>query len=203
MDKILNIFSSEKINSIDDYNMFMHTKAYLNKKTGSINHYFKDEIDKIRKIAEVSGYKDFNQFIKHRKKWHELERKIPLSYLEKIGVKIKVLKFTVELDIENYLNTIKIPRYPEYFTVRMMPAFYQSKKFKNQLLTEKEAVEIVKEFSEENNKICWINYHSVKTITIFPEGRVDEIYYKPGIKIKSDYVIPTTAGKDIGKVKIL
>lgn len=202
MNKTIDVLSAKKYNIIKDYVMFSHTKNYLLQKSGPINYFFKNQVDEIRKIAKVSGYKDFNQFIKHRKKWHELERKIPLPYLEKIGAEIEVLKFTVQLDIKNYIKTLEIPRYPEHFTVRMMPAFYQSRKF-DQLLTEKEAIEFVKKFSNKNDKICWINYHTVKTITVFPEGRVDEIYYKPGIKIKSDYVIPTTAGKDIGKVKIL
>lgn len=204
MSKKINIFSANKINQVEDYERFAHTKAYLRKKSGPVNYYFKNQIDELKSLAIISGYKpeNVNKFIEHRKEWHQLERKIPLAYLKAISAKINVINFTLELDIENFEKALDLAKNPKYFTVRMNSFYYQSKKF-NKPLNEKEAIEFLKKYSNKEGFICFINYPAIKTITVFPSGKVDHIYYKPGLEREGDFLVPTLSGKGIGRVAIM
>ena len=203
MSKEINILSADKTNKLEGYNRFSHTKDYLKQKTDlPIDHYYKNQTDEINLLAEKCGYSKFNRFLEYRKDWHQLERKIPLTYLNEIEVELKTLEFTAELDLAEYKKVLEIKRIPKYYTIRMHPAFYKTEVFKD-LFTEEEAIEYVKEYAIKEERICFIQYPSIKTITIHPDGKVDEIYHEPGIHITDKYLIPTVAGKDIGKVRLL
>jgi len=110
---------------VEDYVRFYQTKVYLYQKSGKLI-YYKNNLPEIRKLAEKAGYKDLNSFLKHREEWHELKRKIPLSYLEALGVDLKVVQFTVELDVEEYEQAIQLPLYPRCGIARLIPAAYCS-----------------------------------------------------------------------------
>ena len=71
--------SAGYINRVEDYERFRNTKAYIKKKAGNVNSYFKNKTEEIQQLAELCGYNDFNKFIKHRKQWIELERRFLLS----------------------------------------------------------------------------------------------------------------------------
>ncbi|MFW6271274.1 MAG: hypothetical protein ACOC4G_14550 [Bacillota bacterium] len=191
-------FSAREINEVDDYERFFHTKAYLKKKSGKLT-FFKDETDKIHELAEKSGYKKFNKFVEHRKEWHQMKSKIPRAYLKTIGVKLKVLKFTIELDQKEFEEVLEIPLYPQYATVRLHAAFYQSYSLPPDT-SEKEAVQIMKEYAEKEERYCYINYPDIKTIGFRPDGSIYRIYYKPDIEITREYVFPTEGGERIGKI---
>ena len=192
-------FSARKINKVEEYDRFHHTKAYLKKKSGKLT-FFKDEKDKIWDLAEKSGYKKFNKFVEHRKEWHQMERKIPRGYLDAIDVKLKVLKFTLELDQEEYAKALEISLYPDYATVRISAVQYNSYKFPPDT-SEEEAIEILKKYAKKEERRCFINYPDIKTIGFRPDGSVYKLYYKPDIDITNEYVIPTEGGERIGKVK--
>lgn len=197
MSKEIPWLSARDINKIEDYDRFHNTKAYLKKKSGKLV-YFKDQTDEIMELAEKCGYKKFNKFIEHRKEWHRLIRKIPLSYLEQIGAKLDVIEFTVEVDQEEFEKALELPFYPEYATVRMMPSVYQSIKLPADL-TEEEAIEYLKDYSSKEERICWIKLKDIKTIWVYPNGNVNTSYYKPDYEIENDYLTPTLSGRKIGK----
>ncbi|MFW6230081.1 MAG: hypothetical protein ACOC4L_03770 [Halanaerobium sp.] len=196
--KEIPFLSAKEINDIRNYERFYHTRAYLRKKSGRLT-FFKDEKDQIEQLAENSGYKKFNKFIEHRKEWHQMKRKIPRKYIKAIGAKIRVLKFTVELDREEYEKVLQIPLYPEYATVRYHPGFYKSYKFPPET-TEEEAVEIMKEYAQKEDKLCFINYPGIKTVGFKPDGDVYRIYNRPDIDVTKEYIIPADGGERIGKV---
>jgi hypothetical protein len=74
MGKTISFLSARNINEVEDYTPFYHSKIYLKQKSGSLK-YFKNQIPQIKKIADKVGYKDFNQFVKHRKLWHAVNVK--------------------------------------------------------------------------------------------------------------------------------
>ena len=197
MSKEIPWLSASDINKIEDYDRFHNTKAYLKKKSGKLV-YFKDQTDEIMELAEKCGYKKFNKFVEHRKEWHGLIRKIPLSYLEQIGAKLDVIDFTVEVDQEEFKKALELPFYPEYATVRMMPSVYQSIKLPADL-TEEEAIEYLKDYSSKEERICWIKLKDIKTIWVYPNRNVNTSYYKPDYEIENDYLTPTLSGRKIGK----
>lgn len=171
---------------------------YLKKKAGKLT-FFKDQVDEIKELAVKSGYNKFNKFVEHRKEFHKMKRKIPLGYLEAIDAELEVIKFTIELDKKEYEEALEIPLFPKYFTVKMMSAFYRSIKLPG-YFSEEEAIEFIREYANKENKICWINYPKIKTITAFPNGNVSKIYYTPDITINNEYIIPKLGGEEIGKV---
>lgn len=197
MDKKIPFLSARIINKTEDYQPFYHSKAYLNKKVGSLT-YFKDQIPQLKKIAEQVGYKDFNQFIKHRKLWHNFKKKIPISYLEAIGIKLEVLKFTVELDQKEYQKALEIPLYPESYIIQTRPIPHS--KALPPDTPEAKAEELVRKEAVIENISCVIYYPSLKLIFIDTDGSVTTAYYMPDIKIDGKYVIPAKSGKDVGKI---
>jgi len=199
MDKNNPFLSPRTINKTEDYQPFYHSKAYLNKKVGSLT-YFKDQIPQLRKITEKVGYKDFNQFIKHRKLWHNFKKKIPISYLEEIGVKLDVLKFTVELDQNDYQKALETPLYPASYIIQTRPIPLTKKLPEN--IPEAEAVELVRKEAILKNKSCVIYYPFLKTIFIDCDGSVTTAYYQPEIKIEGGYVIPGQSNNFIGEVSL-
>ena len=198
MSKEIPQFSARNMNKIDDYERFYNTKAYLKKKSGELT-FFKDETDKIMKLAKKSGYTKFNKFVEHRKEWHKMKRKIPLKYLMAIGVKLNVLDFTIELDKKEYEAVLKLPRFPEFATIRMHPAYYKNKKLPENI-SEKEAIEIMREYALKEEKRCFINYPNIKMIGFRPDGSYYEIFYEPDIEIDEEYIYPTQGGEKVGKI---
>lgn len=198
--KEIPFLSVNEINSVEDYERFYHVKAYLKQKSGALT-YFKDEVDDLKELAGQSGYKKFNKFIEHRKEWHEFTRRIPLSYLEAIDVKLDVLQFTVELDKKDFEKALKLRLHPEYFMINYSP-IPLSKSFPPDT-SEEEAVNILREYCREKEKLCLINYPALKTIGVRPDGSVFTIYYEPEIKLTKDHVIPVKSGKSIGKTYLI
>jgi hypothetical protein len=197
--KTIPYLSARDINKVEDYTPFYHSKIYLKQKSGSLK-YFEDQIPQIKKIAEKVGYKDFNQFIKHRKLWHEFQKKIPLIYLEAIGVKLDVLKFTIELDQNDYQKTLEIPLYPKSFIIQTRPFPLTKRLPKN--ISEDKAIELIRKEAILNNKSCVINYPFLKKILIDSDGSLKTAYYQPDIKIEGGYVIPSKINCYTGNISL-
>ena len=136
MGKVIPQFSIRNINKIDDYERFYHSKAYLKKK---------------------SGYTKFNKFVEHRKEWHEMKRKIPIKYLEAIGVKLNVLKFTIELDQKEFKEVLKIDFKPRYAAIKFNPMAYETYEFPPDTY-EKKAIEIMREYAKKEEREGIITY---------------------------------------------
>ena len=187
--------SITEINKVDQYERFFHSKAYLNKKLVRIK-IIKNKRDQIKQLAEKSGYNHINNFVKHRKEWHQMNGDIPRKYLKAIGVKVKVLRFTVELDQTDYDMILQLPLYPEFGIIRMDSNNYRYYKFPPET-TEKEAIDRLREYAQKINKQCFINFPHIKTIIFRTDGTVYKIYYNPDIDITSDYVIPSKSGDRI------
>ncbi len=200
MGKTLPYLSSRNINKVEDYIPFYNSKVYLEQKSGSLK-YFENQIPQIKKIAEKVGYKDFNQFINYRKLWHEFKKKIPISYLEAIGVKLDVLEFTIELDQNDYQKTLEIPLYPNSYIIQTKPFSLTKRLPKN--ISEAEAIELIRKESILQNTSCVINYSFLKRILIESNGSVKTIYYHPDIKIEGEYVIPTKINDYTGNISLL
>ena len=199
--KEIPFFSVRDINVIEDYERFYHTRAYLLKKSGKLR-YKRKELPKLKIIAEKSGYKKFNKFIRHREEWHELTRKIPLAYLQAIKAKLDVIKFTVGLDKKEYEELLKIPIYPKFATEKMMSVVYRTIELPPGT-DEKEAIELMRDYSSRKKRLCWIKINNIKTIFFFPDGNYKIDSYKPGIKITKKHLIPTAFGRGIGKVYVI
>jgi len=192
-------FSAKDINKLEDYERFRNLKSYLLQKAGSINRAYVEK-EEIWKLAGAVGYSKYNKFLNHREQWHELVRKIPVSYLDIIGVDYDVLDFTVELDQKDYQSALQIPLYPKGFIVRHMSCFYRTVEFLPDT-PENQAIEIVQEYARKEGKKCAINYADIKTILVGTEGQVNTCYYEPNINFVGGYMIASSDGQTFATVR--
>lgn len=112
-------FSARIINTIEDYVQFYHTSSYIAQKSDAYG-YLENNREKVIELMSLCGYKKLEKFCCHRNMWNSLDRRIPRLYLETIGVNLKVLKFAVEVDKQEYESALKIPRSPKGGTIRYM-----------------------------------------------------------------------------------
>lgn len=188
------VFTPVKINSIKDYKRLRNTKAYIRHRSSGI--------ESTEELMKKSGYANLNKFKKHRKEFENLERNIPLAYLDAIGVNYATLKFCGELDQEEFDIARGIEDlHPQFAMVRLMTTIYSNIEFPEGT-TEKQAIEYLINYSAETGKKCVINYRDFKTVTVDPEGRVKIVYHPPSFRITKSYLIPGETGNDIGKVEI-
>jgi hypothetical protein len=191
--KEIPFFSVREINEVKDYERFRHCKAYLKSKSAE-----RSDEDVLRVECGYSLTNSINKFRFHRKEWNDLERRIPLDYLSAIGVDLDTLKFTAELDSEEFDRAIEIPVFPRIAGARLMAAIYSQLELLENT-SEAAAIEIVKQFSREKGVHCFIPVKDLKTIYVEPDGSVFTDYYRPSLKITKTYVEASSDGSTVGK----
>ena len=190
------LFSVPDANTISSYVPFRRTSFYLKKQSST----FRD----IRKLLALCGYSSgssYGKFLRHQREWHDLKRNIPLKYLTVIGAVLEEIQATVEVDAEEYESILRLPFFPKNGIIRLMATVYSEYCFEPGT-TEEEAVEILKEFSKENNLRACINFSGIKTTWTEPSGEINYSYYYPMVKITKTHLIPSCGGQGIGKVFI-
>jgi len=183
--------SIHQLEKLSDYERFFHTKAYIKSKSNA----FEDNKDLMRSC----GYSNLRKFRFHRKAWDDLERPVPRKYLRAIGVNIDTLKFTIELDTEEYDKALQFPLSPAKALLRVMPAVFSTVQFPEGV-TEEEAVCLLKGLSRKTGKYGFINYEKIKTTFAQPDGFVFTKFYKPLLRVTSDMVIASEDGSGLAKV---
>ena len=189
-------FSVRHINSIEEYKRFFHTGNYIRQKSAQ----FPDRRKSgwvLRNMMDCCGYAKLKKFRLHRKEWDTIERKIPLSYLDYLGVKRSVLDCTLELDCQEYERAKTIPLYPRFAVIRLMAGVYGEKALPKNI-PESEAVELLRDLSREKKLRCCISYPELKTVFVERSGEVRVAYYPPRIKFTKRWAIPAENGTGIG-----
>lgn len=188
-------FTPKQINAIADYTRFRNTRAYI--------RHLSSGFESTKELMEKSGYAKFEKFKKHREEFDNLDRWVPLSYLDAIGVNRATLKFCGELDHEEFEKAKGIKElYPEFAVVRIMPSIYSNFKLPEGI-TESEAIEYLIQYSAETGKKYFINYHDFKTVIIDPDGSVKTVYHPPSFRITKSYLIPETTNNNLGNVRVM
>lgn len=196
----LPFFSARKINTIEEYERFFHTKRYIQSINPVKKSVFKmrpSEKSIIKDMVSTLGYSNMNKFITLKNEWDQLKRTVPLSYFDYIGINREVLEFTLELDREEYEQALQIPRYPHSAIVRLMAAVYKNIKIPTGF-HEKEAIEYLFDFMKGKRFRCCINYPELLSIFLEPNGSVNTVYYPPIIRFTKKWAIPEQDGFGIG-----
>ena len=188
-----NIASVHHLEKLSDYERFFHTKAYIKGKSDS----FTNEKELMRKCE----YASLNKFRIHRKAWVNLERPIPIKYLRAIGVSLDTLRFTVELDGEEYEQALSLPFSPRKAVIRVMPTIFSTVELPEGV-NEEDAIFVLKKMSRKIGKYCFINFDNVKTVFAEPDGFVFAKFYPPMVEIRKDLIIASHDGAAIGKVRL-
>jgi hypothetical protein len=177
-----------QLEKLSDYRRFFHTKSYIQSKSRAC----KDE----KKLADVCGYRNLNKFRVYRMAWDNLERPIPTRYLTEIGVDLATLRFTVELDGEDYEKALSLPFFPKQAIIRFAATRFSTFNFFDGT-SEQEAIAVLKDVSKKSHLFCLINVDEIKTIFVQPDGFCFTKYYRPTIEIRKDYVIASKEGKNL------
>ena len=196
--------SARTINNIDEYDRFHHTKAYLRSLTVPTDTKFQLDTETKSSVEELQaacGYGKLDKFLLHKADWDLLRRKIPLGYLEAIGLRRDVLDFAVELDQEEFERVIQLPLYPRTAVVRLMSCLY-SKLTLPQGLDEQQAIDYLLEWMKETPLPCMIKFPSLKTVYLTPDGSINAVYHPPEITWTRTHAIPRTDGSRAGRAWI-
>ena len=189
------LFTPVEINRIEDYTRFRNTKAYIRQ--------LSSRFESTEELMKKSGYAKFEKFKKHREEFDNLDRWVPLKYLDAIGANRATLKFCGELDHEEFEDATEIEElYPEYAVVRIIPSVYSGFELPEGI-TETEAIEFLIQYSAETGKMYFLNYHDFKTVIIDSDGTVNTVYHPPSFRITKSYLIPETTNNNLGNVKVL
>lgn len=192
MKKEIPFFSSLKVAS-PGYEKFYYVKSYLNQKDkmSSLRRHIPTEVT--YDLAEKVGYKKINKFIIHKEEWHQLIRKVPLSYLDAIDVDREVLQFALELDVEAFEEELEKPFDPKIATVRYMATIYGSLELPDGV-NEKEAVEYLKEYCAKEKRMGFIAFGDVKKTWVREDGSSFDSFERPELKFTKHFMIPSGLG---------
>lgn len=192
-------FFSDRGDTIKDYQKFFFMRAYISQKS---EEFFRGQSrEKIQEVAEEIGYKKIQKFKKHLEEWNRLERKVPLKYLEIIGVQRTTLDFTLELDRAEFERARRGPFLPKKAILRLHPAFYTSYDFAEGTELE-EAIEELKKVCRERHIRGFIEFWPVKTIGVRPDGSTYEAFNKPEVRFSQNYLIPEGSSRRSGRVGV-
>jgi hypothetical protein len=138
-------------------------------------------------------YAKLQKFRAHRIEWDNLERDIPLGYLDAIGADRQTMIDLVACDRAEFEKVVQLPFFPSCAVIRYMACVYGTLKFPAGT-TEQAAIEICKE-SKMNT--C-INYPGIKSIFIEGGEIVIERFYPPEISFTKNQLIRRGDGRSIG-----
>jgi hypothetical protein len=147
------------------------------------------------------GYRKLQKFQRHKAAWDRGQARIPLAYLEGIGVDLDLLRTAVELDQRALVAAVSVPLLPRYFTARLMAAVYQTTELPEGC-TEEQAVEMVRRFAAKSGRECCIHFPGLKSVFIRPDGSVSTCLYKPELRIDNGKVSFGETGDALGMVGV-
>jgi hypothetical protein len=113
-----------KDNATPDYERFYYTKRYIASKSANFtSREAREELGralgyKVEKPTFVAKLAD------RRRRYDAMDRRVPIVYLEAIGVKWDEFETCLEADMELFQSESQKPRYPRYAAIRYHPTFY-------------------------------------------------------------------------------
>ena len=197
---IIPFFSAREINSIDMYERLYHTKMYFKDKSELIPDRMRPN-PQIALLMKKCGYVNFTKFRAHRKEWDNIERKIPLSYLDAIGADLESIKEKVRIDQDEYDRVIKIPLFPRFATARLMACVYMDVKLPEGV-SEGGAIEFLKTIKSDYPINHWICFPDIKTIFVDKDGNVSHLFHRPVVRFTRHWAMFSSDSKNIGKVRL-
>ena len=113
--------SNDSSSVFENYEYCGNVKKYLEAK-------LKDCGKSVKELNFASGYAlgSVDKFKRHCSEWHELLRPIPRKYLDAIGGKVEDIGQMVELDLYDFEEVCKVPRFVRHYTVRVFAGIYSS-----------------------------------------------------------------------------
>jgi hypothetical protein len=144
-----------------------------------------DNNNDIEQLMIACGYSpkhnNKQKFLKHQQQWTNLTRNIPKSYLTALNIDIADIEKAIDLDHQLYqkaLNDVVL----DYCELENIIGHFRD------IVSEKEAIDVLKIYAKKRNVDCQIKIKDLKTIIIKPDGGISTIEYKPIIKITKAHI---------------
>jgi hypothetical protein len=184
----------EPLNTIQDFLWGRHARLYLAQCRRACRLTRKE-------LLSVCGLASLNKLDRFREGWHDLVRPIPRSYLQALEVDLGLLEDVVELDRREFARVLALPRFPRSLVVNLLPGAYHNRPFP--LGTpEDDAVEILRRTAKEMQRIAWIHYPDLLTITAWRYGRMSQREYWPELRVTPRQVGFGDRGLGIGTISV-
>lgn len=195
MKKEIPWFSARRMNVVSDYSRFHHSRSYFKQRSALFPGPASNPA-----LMRACGYRKAAKFARHRAEWDALQRNVPLSYLEAIGVDIDVLAFAAEVDMEEFRAALELPFYPTWGIERAIPGFYCQLRFPPGT-SEAEAISmLLARAKKSGHEFCVKS--ALKAVYASPDGSVETIYFKPRFHVKGGFLVPRGDGSAIGTVSL-
>lgn len=187
-----------KITSVNDYLPYRHSRLLLQ------THYKELPVDRkglplnLAAMMEATGYRKRLKFLNRMlEQWINCAGKIPIKFLEFIGITKKDLLWTLEFDKQDFFEALQHCNRPRHFQYKIMPCVYPVEKLPDGI-TEEAAVIYVMAFMK--TKPEWvqqygahITYNGIKTLWIHSDGSTGMSLYVPAIVFEGPHVVFRTA----------
>lgn len=191
---------SARTNECEPFSRFSSTRAYITQRSG-VAQGRSETLERTRALMRASGYAKLCKFRKHRERWRQLERDVPLTYLDALGVDREVLQFTVAHDADLHSLELQKPRFPRFASARLMACVYKSHEFPAGT-TEVEAIETLKELVQEIRVPWFINYPELLSVWVGPDGGDIQRLYTPSVTFTRHAAVFSRGGRRLGMVSV-
>ncbi|HKK49821.1 MAG TPA: hypothetical protein VJ932_12045 [Alkalispirochaeta sp.] len=192
-----------KDNHTPGYERFYYTKRYVASKSAA----FTGKEARLM-IGRALGYNvekpNFSQRLDHqRRRYDAMDKRIPRTYLETIGVRWDEFETCLEADQELYEREAAKPRYPQYAAVRYVAGFFGKVTFPEGT-PETEAIELLAQ-GETQRFSKMIVYPELLMVMIGAgaEPQPGYFWYPTEVKYGKRDVIFSALPRGMGRTRIL
>ncbi len=151
-----------------------HIKAYLK--------FCNDAASKFtEEVMAACGYAKASKFTRHSAAWINLEKSIPLQFLESIEVDQSILEEALRLDQKEYNKAVNVLPVPAQYSLKFFSGMYILKSFEGQE-TVYDCIEYLQPLLDvwnNRNAQAFITWPHLKTIWMRPHKEFSETYYSP------------------------
>ena len=180
-----------KVTSVEDYVPYRHTRLFLKTKYRDVPQNGRGTPGDIEQWLAIFHRTNKTKFLRRLHSWIDLEGKIPMKFMDLLGISGEDLFWILDFDKEDYHEALKCATRPKYFQYRAMPCVYPVVPLPADI-SEEDAVIYVREFMKGKpdyvRKVAaCILYGGIKSVWV-TEGNSGVDTYEPEIVIEKDFV---------------
>ena len=155
----------------------------------------------LKELADACGYRKLQKFDRRRRRWNDGKGRIPLGYLEALGVDLALLRECVDLDRREHDRALQTTRFALFFVARAAAAIYTRVELPKGT-TEEEAIERMREHAMATGRSCLVNHPTLLTILVSPDGGVIAKSLEPELQVAGGTTSFGDRGDGVGVMQI-
>jgi hypothetical protein len=140
----------------------------------------------LHEVAEACGYKNVNKVQRKRQNWSMGLGEIPLAYLDLLNLPLADIEAAVARDIVAARQAFDAVESNDHFLFKIIPGIYARKSFPVAPIAD--CIEFARCHAREIPVLHFIQWPTIRTIQVYPNGKVAEWGYPPKIDIKNGFI---------------